>query len=260
MHQHVPPSRARSCAHIAQPRYHPCGQVSDFSRASGHRRSPTVLNMSHATAQKRKAHAALDGLSGSKTSGKKPRVSERGEDSDDDNDDDDDDDDDVDEYIPGSSRSSRGIAASSGSRSKTAKPKIRSAKATKIMSVHESGPSSSHATPPLADRKGPHGRPLSREQLRKANHSLIERRRREKMNKAFADLRAMVPGLSTESEGLKGEFKLEVRSVAIFESHCSLHGFKKGTGEIRGTHETPHAVAVGFKEQHLGFRTDPILR
>ncbi|GHJ88909.1 hypothetical protein NliqN6_5311 [Naganishia liquefaciens] len=168
--------------------------------------------MSHATAQKRKAHAALDGLSGSKTSGKKPRVSERGEDSDDDNDDDDDD---VDEYIPGSSRSSRGIAASSGSRSKTAKPKIRSAKATKIMSVHESGASSSHATPPLADRKGPHGRPLSREQLRKANHSLIERRRREKMNKAFADLRAMVPGLSTESEGLKGEFKLEVLERSV---------------------------------------------
>ncbi|TXT11083.1 hypothetical protein VHUM_01834 [Vanrija humicola] len=52
---------------------------------------------------------------------------------------------------------------------------------------------------------------MSREQLRKANHSLIERRRREKINAALSDLREMVPGLGGEGAGGKGgEFKLEV--------------------------------------------------
>lgn len=50
---------------------------------------------------------------------------------------------------------------------------------------------------------------MSREQLRKANHSLIERRRREKINTAFGELRSMVPGLG-EGIGKGGEFKLEV--------------------------------------------------
>jgi hypothetical protein len=53
---------------------------------------------------------------------------------------------------------------------------------------------------------------MSREQLRKANHSLIERRRREKINSALSELRSMVPGLG--EEGAKGgEFKLEVSAV-----------------------------------------------
>ena len=52
------------------------------------------------------------------------------------------------------------------------------------------------------------GRPMSREQLRKANHSLIERRRREKINFALSELREMVPGLGDTGKG--GEFKLEV--------------------------------------------------
>jgi hypothetical protein len=39
---------------------------------------------------------------------------------------------------------------------------------------------------------------------------MIERRRREKINQAFSELREMVPGLSGGGEGLKGEFKLEV--------------------------------------------------
>jgi hypothetical protein len=60
-----------------------------------------------------------------------------------------------------------------------------------------------------AMRTGPNGRPMSREQLRKANHSLIERRRREKINAALSDLRSMVPGLGDEG-GKGGEFKLEV--------------------------------------------------
>ena len=53
---------------------------------------------------------------------------------------------------------------------------------------------------------------MSREALRKANHSLIERRRREKINFALGELRGMVPGLGEESGtgGKGGEFKLEV--------------------------------------------------
>lgn len=53
---------------------------------------------------------------------------------------------------------------------------------------------------------------MSREQLRKANHSLIERRRREKINFALGELRGMVPGLGAEEGGggKAGEFKLEV--------------------------------------------------
>ena len=58
-------------------------------------------------------------------------------------------------------------------------------------------------------RRAKSSRPMSREALRKANHSLIERRRREKINFALGELRAMVPGLSgAEAKG--GEFKLEV--------------------------------------------------
>ena len=49
---------------------------------------------------------------------------------------------------------------------------------------------------------------MSREALRKANHSMIERRRREKINAALGDLRDMVPGLGDQTKG--GEFKLEV--------------------------------------------------
>lgn len=146
----------------------------------------------------------MEGLSAQQSTVKRHRPSERSEESDDN---------DNDEYIPVSTKPSKS-AFTSGSRGKTAKHKSRSTKATK-MSVDDED--TSHATAPISDvtssRKGPHGRPLSREQLRKANHSLIERRRREKMNKAFADLRSMVPGLSAEAEGLKGEFKLEVSRV-----------------------------------------------
>jgi hypothetical protein len=39
---------------------------------------------------------------------------------------------------------------------------------------------------------------------------MIERRRREKINHAFSELRGMVPGLGGGGEGMKGEFKLEV--------------------------------------------------
>ena len=62
------------------------------------------------------------------------------------------------------------------------------------------------------------GRPLSREALRKANHSLIERRRREKINHALGELRSMVPGLG-DAGGKGGEFKLEVSGLTC----CVLH-------------------------------------
>lgn len=53
---------------------------------------------------------------------------------------------------------------------------------------------------------------MSREALRKQNHSLIERRRREKINHALGELRDMVPGLGDAEGGKGGEFKLEVSS------------------------------------------------
>ena len=62
-----------------------------------------------------------------------------------------------------------------------------------------------------ASGKTSNGRPISREALRKANHSLIERRRREKINYALGELRDMVPGLGDTGSGKGGEFKLEVR-------------------------------------------------
>ncbi|OXG81089.1 hypothetical protein C348_03450 [Cryptococcus neoformans Gb118] len=55
---------------------------------------------------------------------------------------------------------------------------------------------------------------MSREQLRKVNHSLIERRRREKINAALNELRRMVPGLG-ENGRKGGEFKLEVLEKTV---------------------------------------------
>lgn len=121
---------------------------------------------------------------------------------------------DIDEYLPDTARTSktgRSTLAHRGKKDSKVAYKSRSTKAPK-MSVDDQRTSNdgTPASNSVAVLKGAHGRPLSREQIRKANHSLIERRRREKMNKAFADLRSMVPGLSGESEGIKGEFKLEV--------------------------------------------------
>lgn len=62
---------------------------------------------------------------------------------------------------------------------------------------------------------------MSREALRKANHSKIERRRREKINDAFSELREMVPGLGGGAGGIKGEFKLEVGFCLVVWHHSS---------------------------------------
>ena len=78
---------------------------------------------------------------------------------------------------------------------------------------YQPGPSSSSKRvkkAPGGVSGGGKGTKMSREALRKANHSLIERRRREKINFALGELRGMVPGLGDEKGGKAGEFKLEV--------------------------------------------------
>jgi hypothetical protein len=82
---------------------------------------------------------------------------------------------------------------------------------------YQPGPSTSKRSikkPVPATAGGSKTTKMSREALRKANHSLIERRRREKINFALGELRGMVPGLGEEKGGKAGEFKLEV-SVMI---------------------------------------------
>lgn len=125
---------------------------------------------------------------------------------------------DIDEYTPGGKakktpRTSGGV--NSGKKRKKGpapgagkpRPRLQNLK----MAHDEEANEASISTPdPAYVTKGAHGRPLSRDQVRKANHSMIERRRREKMNTAFANLRGMVPGLNAEGDGIKGEFKLEV--------------------------------------------------
>ena len=100
----------------------------------------------------------------------------------DDDDDDDDADVDVDEYAPN----------------------VPLPNSTSISKRHPSKNTKStiHPKPP--------GKPMSREALRRANHSLIERRRRDKINVALQNLRDMVPGLGADQGGKGGEFKLEV--------------------------------------------------
>lgn len=73
------------------------------------------------------------------------------------------------------------------------------------------------------------GRPMSREQLRKANHSLIERRRREKINFALSELREMVPGLGDTGKG--GEFKLEVLERTVLH----MRALKARIGELESS-------------------------
>jgi hypothetical protein len=88
---------------------------------------------------------------------------------------------------------------------------------------------------------GGKGTKMSREALRKANHSLIERRRREKINFALGELRGMVPGLGDEKGGKAGEFKLEVCQLASLLPLNELDATLTllGTGTDCRAHERP---------------------
>jgi hypothetical protein len=83
---------------------------------------------------------------------------------------------------------------------------------------YQPGPSIKRAkkVPSTGGSGGGKSTKMSREALRKANHSLIERRRREKINFALGELRGMVPGLGEEKGGKAGEFKLEVSRVSYW--------------------------------------------
>lgn len=117
---------------------------------------------------------------------------------------------------------------------------------------HSSDPSPSfhshHQSKPIASASS---KPLSREALRKANHSLIERRRREKMNKAFSDLRGMVPGLAPEEAGAKGEFKLEVLERTV-EHMRGLKGLLRASG----FEETEDGEMIRLESVAAGMVTD----
>ncbi|KAL7420643.1 hypothetical protein Q5752_004594 [Cryptotrichosporon argae] len=85
------------------------------------------------------------------------------------------------------------------------------------------------------------GRQLSREQARKANHSIIERRRRDKMNAALDELRAMVPGLRDGGGTTKaGEFKLEVLERTV----AHMRELKARLAVHEGMEETPPSRAL----------------
>jgi len=86
---------------------------------------------------------------------------------------------------------------------------------------------------------GGKGTKMSREALRKANHSLIERRRREKINFALGELRGMVPGLGDEKGGKAGEFKLEVCLSFPLLFLMSWTLTSTGTGTDCRTYERP---------------------
>ena len=103
---------------------------------------------------------------------------------------------------------------------------------------YQPGPSSSskRAKKAPSGNGGGKGTKMSREALRKANHSLIERRRREKINFALGELRGMVPGLGDEKGGKAGEFKLEVCLLFLLMC-CTLTSI--GTGTDCRTHERP---------------------
>jgi len=91
----------------------------------------------------------------------------------------------------------------------------------------------------------------AREQLRKTNHSVIEKRRREKINEALAALRQLVPNEKAQEDGEKKdkeerEFKLEilVRTVDYLRKMISrVEALEKGACEsCRGSLQPLGAV------------------
>ncbi|EKD02096.1 hypothetical protein A1Q2_03598 [Trichosporon asahii var. asahii CBS 8904] len=108
-------------------------------------------------------------------------------------------------------------------------------------------PPSATKTPAGKVTTGPNGRPMSREALRKANHSLIERRRREKINFALGELREMVPGLGGDGPGGKGgEFKLEVLErtvVHMRELKAQVAELERAMRSRTTSHSASHSMA-----------------
>lgn len=108
-------------------------------------------------------------------------------------------------------------------------------------------PAAASKTPAGKVTTGPNGRPMSREALRKANHSLIERRRREKINFALGELREMVPGLGGDGPGGKGgEFKLEVLErtvVHMRELKAQVADLERAMRSRTASHSASHSMA-----------------
>ncbi|WVR08397.1 hypothetical protein IAU60_005452 [Kwoniella sp. DSM 27419] len=124
----------------------------------------------------------------------------------------------------------------------------------------------STASTPSGPVSGARPTKMSREALRKANHSLIERRRREKINAALAELRQMVPGLGEEGGGKGGEFKLEVlertvehmkelkNHIRLLEETIASHGIhveSLGNGEDGGD-EGDQGARLDDSAEHVG--------
>lgn len=141
-----------------------------------------------------------------------------------------DDDQDDREYDPTSAakRSIAGAAAAATSKRTRAAPNAVAGPSSAAGSGRQ--PAAATDAPATAGK----GRALSREQLRKANHSLIEKRRREKINAALQALRDMVPSLSgPDTSGKAGEFKLEVSLLTpphLAVPPCSLpHSIRRSS-------------------------------
>ena len=88
------------------------------------------------------------------------------------------------------------------------------------------------------------GRTLSPEALKKANHSMVERRRREKINAALDKLRQMVPGLG-EAGGKSGEFKLEVSDNMTNKNIADI--VSVGLGTDSRPHARPRHTSSGSR-------------
>ncbi|KAG8835840.1 hypothetical protein FRC17_000804 [Serendipita sp. 399] len=81
----------------------------------------------------------------------------------------------------------------------------------------------------------------AREAARKANHSVIEKKRREKINQALAELRTLVPTDETESTPNAKDFKLEVLVRTV--THL-----KRVTSRVN---ELERALAIARRTQRL---------
>ncbi|KAG8750508.1 hypothetical protein FRC14_000439 [Serendipita sp. 396] len=103
----------------------------------------------------------------------------------------------------------------------------------------------------------------AREAARKANHSVIEKKRREKINQALAELRTLVPADEPESNLNGKDFKLEVlvrtvshlkrvtsrvneleRALAIVRTRNTQTRTSGSSGSARGEEETGERIQL----------------